>query len=246
MNQDAYDLIALGAAGALSDDEYRTLEELLATDPALAAEHRELQMSAAVLAEASSEPPPPALRAAVLDAIRNVEQVPAVVESTPSAPTNETLATVVPIHRRRWMIPATAAAAVVMLMFGGLLINQFADAPSDDRVAAVLDDDESVTIDLTGSLEGLSLVHSEEVDASVLVGDGVTVLDDELVYQLWAIRDADVVGLATFTPAETGEVALLVDGTGPDGVQFAVTVEPEGGSDQPTSDPIAVSPPPRL
>ena len=55
--EEALDLLALGAAGALSEDEYRTLDELLAADPDLAREYTELQTSAATLAEASSEAP---------------------------------------------------------------------------------------------------------------------------------------------------------------------------------------------
>ena len=77
-HDDAYDLIALGAAGALSADEYRALEELLAADPALAAEYRELEEIVSVLADASSESPPPSLRSSVLDAVRIIDQLPPV------------------------------------------------------------------------------------------------------------------------------------------------------------------------
>jgi anti-sigma-K factor RskA len=52
-----------------------------------------------------------------------------------------------------------------------------------------------------------------------------------------------MVGMGTFMPGATGDVAVVVEGYG-DGAEWAVTVEPEGGSDQPTSDPIAVSPSP--
>lgn len=231
------DLLALGAAGALSDDEYRVLEERLAVDPLLAAEYHELQASASVLAEATIEAPPPSLRASVLDAVKNVEQLP----PAPSAPHPAAPSNVVSIHRRRWMIPATAAAAVVMLLVAGLLVNRFADAPSSDRFSAVLNDDDAATFALTGSLSGLRLVSSDDENAAVLMGSGVARPDPGKVFQLWAIHDGVMVGIATFTPAATGEVAILIDDDGSD-AEWAVTVEPEGGSDQPTSDPVAVSP----
>lgn len=257
-NDDASDLLALGAAGALSDDEYDTLEQLLAADPLLAGEYRELQASALVLAEAASEAPPPSLRASVLEAINNVEQLPASLStaqpatselsieaspadasalpaSHPHAPSN-----VVPIRHRRWMIPATAAAAVFMLLVAGLLVNRFADAPSGDRMSAVLNDDDAATFVLTGSLDGLRVVTSTDESAAVLIGSDVALPDPGKVFQLWAVHDDQMVDVATFTPAATGAVKMLIDDGGGD-AEWAVTMEPEGGSDQPTSDPIAIS-----
>jgi anti-sigma-K factor RskA len=257
--EEALDLLALGAAGALSEDEYRALDQLLAEDPDLAREYAELQTSAATLAEASSEAPPPRLRASILDAIRDVEQLPspdapptvatderdAAVAESPAAATvprpteHHRPSNVVPIHHRRWMVPATAAAAVVMLLVGGLIFRNVADAPTD-RMAEVLNDDDAVTIPLDGSLAGLRLVTSDRVDAAVLMGSGLDRPDAGMVYQLWAIHDDEKVGMGTFMPAATGEVAVVIEDAGSDAV-WAVTVEPEGGSDQPTSDPVAVS-----
>ena len=245
--------------GALSDDEYRTLEDLLATDPDLANEYAALQeASTATLAEAASEAPPMALRASILEAIRDVEQLPptqiatdgatelvaeAPVRPVPAADqtTHHEPSNVVPIHHRRWMIPATAAAAVVMLLVGGLLFNRFADAPSDDRMAAVLDDDSAVTIPLSGDLEGLELIASEREGASVLMGTAVDPPDEGMVFQLWAVHDDEKVDMGTFTPAASGDVEVFVDGTDVD-YEYAITIEPAGGSEQPTSDPVAVSP----
>lgn len=261
-HDDAYDLVALGAAGALSSEEYAALEELLAADPALTAEYEDLQISVSALAEASSEAPRPSLRASVLDAIRDVEQLPVIdqlgspataqarvqmtADPVPAQPANPTPVhqvpdSVVSIHHRRWMFPATAAAAVVMLLAGGLLINRFADAPSSDRMSAVLNDDDATTLELSGSLAGLRLIHSPEQGATVLIGTDVDEPDNGMVFQLWALHDDEMVGMATFTPAATGEVAMLIDNPDSD-TEFAVTLEPAGGSDQPTSDPIAVSP----
>jgi anti-sigma-K factor RskA len=256
--EDVLDLLALGAAGALSDEEYRALDELLAADPDLAREYAELQTSAATLAEASSEAPPTQLRASVLDAITGVDQLPPhestaattddsvgasdaeVAVPAPAAAEHHRPSNVVPIHHRRWMVPATAAAAVLMLLVGGLIIRNDADAPAD-QMAAILDDDDAVTIPLDGSLSGLRLITSDRENAAVLMGSGLDQPDAGMVFQLWAIHDDQKVGMGTFMPAATGEVALVVEGAVGDS-EWAVTVEPEGGSDQPTSDPVAYSP----
>ena len=261
--EDVLDLLALGAAGALSDEEYRALDELLAADPALAREYAELQTSAATLAEASSEAPPAHLRPSILDAISGVEQLPSHdgVEQLPrhdgTAAIDDRVASdtdvaapapvehhrppnVVPIHHRRWMVPATAAAAVVMLLVGGLIIRNDADAPGD-QMAAVLNDDDAVTILLDGSLSGLRLIKSDRENAAVLMGSGLDQPDAGMVFQLWAIHDEQKFSMGTFMPPATGEVAIVIEGAGGDS-EWAVTVEPEGGSDQPTSAPVATSP----
>lgn len=265
-NDEALDLLALGAAGALSDDEYTELDALLAADPELAREYADLQASAATLAEASSVAPPPHLRASILDAIRDVDQLPGheVTAGTGDAatepydvaepdtavvippgpdhrPSRSLPANVVPIHHRRWMVPATVAAAVLMLLVGGLIVRDVADAPAD-RMADVLNDDDAVTIQLDGALAGLRLVASDDEGAAVLMGSDLARPETGMVFQLWAIHDDEsVVGMGTFMPTATGEVAMVIEGVD-DEPEWAVTVEPDGGSDQPTSDPIAVSP----
>jgi anti-sigma-K factor RskA len=77
------------------------------------------------------------------------------------------------------------------------------------------------------------------------LGDAVVVLDDppeisvELAYQLWyvgdEIRSAGVLGSSVDTTT-----VLLRDVEGADAV--ALSVEPRGGSDQPTTDPITAVP----
>lgn len=234
---DALDLLALGAAGALSREEYRTLDELLAGDPELAGEYHALQAGAATLAEAASEAPPTRLRASVREAIEGVQQLP---RSEPIPRAYDGPSNVVPIHRRRWVLPATVAAAVLVLLAGGVVVRNVVDAPSD-QMAEVLNDDEAVTIELTGALDGLRIVASDREDAAVLLGSGLHRPEPGMVFQLWAIHDEAKQGMGTFMPAETGEVAMMVDGAGVD-AEWAVTMEPEGGSAQPTSEPVAVSP----
>ena len=58
------------------------------------------------------------------------------------------------------------------------------------------------------------------------------------VLQLWAIEDDDPSSMGTFRPNDDGHVEVVMEGTEPEGVVYAVTIEPEGGSDQPTGEPV--------
>ena len=234
MNDDDEVLVALAAVGALDDDEQGAFEARLAAEPELAAAYDEALESAGLLADAVSEPPPPQLRAAVLASIASSEPVTA-------EPTN-----VVDLgarrHRRRWMLPATAAAAAVLVIGGALIITHNADAPGDP-VAAVLDDESAQHVALLGDLSGLTVIRSENEDASAIIGDDIEAgLTGDDVLQLWAIRDGVPTSMGTFTPDADGHVAAVMEGlVEPPDTIYAVTIEPAGGSPQPTSDPVAAS-----
>jgi Anti-sigma-K factor rskA len=250
MAEDRDELLALGAAGALTPDETAELERVLATDPLAAARYAEMVDDLTVLAESVAEPPPAGLRAAVLAAIaaephesalddRAAAPVPPPADPAAQPAEPEHLAPVVPIHRRRWWMPATAVAAAIVIIGGGLIVTRDADAPSDDMMAAVLDDNDAVTVELTGSAGVLRLVKSAEHDATVLVGDDIEAPAEPEVLQLWAIEDDQPSSMGTFRPNDDGHVELVMEGTEPEGAAYAVTVEPEGGSDQPTGDIVA-------
>ena len=64
MAEDRDELLALGAAGALTPDETVELDRLLAADPQAAAEYAAMVDDLTVLAESVAEPPPAGLRAA--------------------------------------------------------------------------------------------------------------------------------------------------------------------------------------
>ncbi len=247
MNEEREEMLALGAAGALTPEEAAELDRLLADDPQAAAEYAAMLDDITALAESVAEPPPARLRAAVLEAISAERQadVGAAATSTtapplppPPAPEQPHIAPVVPIHRRRWWIPATAVAAAIVIVGGALLVTRDADAPTDDVMAQVLDADDAVTVELAGELGALQLVKSEDVDATVLRGDGVEDPDADQVLQLWAIADGEPASMGTFVPEDDGHVAFVMEGTEPEGTLYAVTIEPEGGSEQPTTEPI--------
>jgi anti-sigma-K factor RskA len=246
MDADREELLALGAAGALTPEETVELDRVLAADPEAAAEYAAMLDDITALGESVAEAPPARLRAAVLEAVAAEAQVGAFAPPAgepaqpvqPQPPAEPHIAPVVPIHRRRWWIPATAVAAAIVLVVGALIVTRDADAPTDELMAEVLDDNEAVTVELTGADGELRLVKSEAHDATVLVGDGVVVPAEREVLQLWAIADGQPASMSIFRPADNGHVEVLMEGTEPEGVLYAVTVEPEGGSEQPTTEPI--------
>ena len=109
-------------------------------------------------------------------------------------------------------------AAAIVIIGGALIVTRDADAPSDDMMAAVLDDEDAVTVELTGPAGELRLVKSEERDATVLVGDGVEAPAEAEVLQLWAIEDGQPASMGTFRPNDDGHVELVMEGTEPEGV----------------------------
>jgi anti-sigma-K factor RskA len=233
-------LLALAAVGALDRAERDELDAAIAERPDLQAELAELEDAAAVLADDVSAPPPPPLRAAVLRAIEDVAERPPA-EPAPSPPGPVLSLDAARDRRRRWM-PAVAAAVAVAVL-AGVVVAVAVDDDAGVDVAAVVADADATVIPLEGELSGLRLVHSAAHDATAIVGDDVPAPGEDRVYELWRIEgDRAPERVEIFRPADGGVVEVLLPGSAPSaGAIYAVTIEPPGGSDQPTGDIIASS-----
>ena len=231
------ELVALAAVGALSDVEQRDLDAALEGRPELLAELDAMRATAATMADAVAETPPPELRARVLDTIADTPQVAAVPPAPPAV--DAPLAPVVPIHRRRrWIALGAVAAAVVALVAGVLIVSPFGGG-EDDQVAAVVEADDAQTIEMPGDLPGVTIVYSATEDAAVLLAAEVPVPDGDNVYELWAIRGDTPASFATFRPDDDGQLSVYAAGLDPASAdQWAITEEQAGGSPTglPTSD----------
>jgi anti-sigma-K factor RskA len=152
---------------------------------------------------------------------------------------------------RRWFQrPAgylVAAAAAVALFVGGTVAGQAIygnpdDAfPSDQAVAlaeinAAEDSQRASTETVDG--QDVTLVWSGELGLSAIIADDLPALGDDQDYQLWYIGEGGPVPAGVFDSAGSGTVFRVLDGTMSAGDAVGVTVEPRGGSDLPTSDPI--------
>ncbi|MBD8533726.1 hypothetical protein PlfCFBP13513_05170 [Plantibacter flavus] len=144
--------------------------------------------------------------------------------------------------RRSAVGMVVGAAAAVGLIFGGVgLANTFGggsltqtvalaeiNAASDVQRAKVSMDDATAT-----------LVWSGELGKSALLVDGLGSLPSDKVYELWYIGEGGPVSAGTFSAAN-GTTWRVLDGAMSAGDKVGVTVEPQGGSKQPTTDPIMV------
>ena len=67
-------------------------------------------------------------------------------------------------------------------------------------------------------------------------------LDDQHVYQIWAVHGSEMVSAAVLEDLDGG-AAMGMPGAD---TQVAFTIEPKGGSEEPTTDPIVVVDPSAL
>jgi len=263
MNDRLDELIALAALGELTADETAELDALLAADPSAADELADALDVAATLQSSDTLEPPPELRASVLAAIASIEQLPAPNDAVPggstgmtppppTAPPGPVRLDPVPIdpvpidpvpidpvpidgarRRRRRSAVLAAAAAVVLIAIGGLFVATRDDG-SDDPIAAVLDADDVTTRTLEGSLGvTLEVAYSADEGAMVITGDDVPAVAEDETYQVWMVDESGAQPGGTFRPDAAGHVALRVDAD-PSGFVVGVTLEPSGGSEQPT------------
>ena len=89
-------------------------------------------------------------------------------------------------------------------------------------------------------------LFSPSEDAAVLVMNDVTPPSPDTVYQMWLVPgdtdDTTMIPMGTMAPGDVKPTTQVVlDGIGPN-TKLAFTVEPPGGSQQPTSEPFATIP----
>lgn len=142
---------------------------------------------------------------------------------------------------RRGIVPwlAAAAAAIVVLVGAVVLLSAGDDPGVGDEIAAVVEADDAVARSLSGEIGELEVVYSAERDALVLTGEGIEPLPEGSTYQAWLVADGAPASVGTFAPDPDGAIALRANGVDPTGAVVAVTVEPSGGSEQPTMPIVA-------
>ncbi|AXH95576.1 anti-sigma factor [Ornithinimicrobium avium] len=232
MNDDLHDLAVGYALDALDLQERRSFETHLDGCAACRAEVAELQEAAADLSAGLESAPPPDLRGRILSQVQT-EQV-----QTHQAP-DRAAGRHRSSDRRRWL----AAAAAVLVVAGGWGASQLLSGQEDPahRIVQAQDAQEHEADTADGEL---IVITSAAEDAAVLqVPDRLTAPPEGSVYQAWYVGpdgDARSAGLLTPAVLDTGETVL--EGSPGDAAAVALTVEPSGGSDQPTSEPFAVVP----
>lgn len=239
--QDAESLSGAYALHTLGEDEARQFEAHIANSEETRNEVTELGDTAVLLGLAvAPEAPPASLKAGIMAQLASTPQLPAV-EAQPGPA--ETKA------KARWFArPVTAlvgaAAAIALIVGGGVVANIVATTTSQqaqaDQLAAIYaaDDSQRVVAAVDGG-GSATLVWSAELERSAIIVDGLGSLPDDKVYELWYIDGSGARPAGTFS-VSGDSVWQVLDGRMAAGDTVGVTVEPRGGSDVPTTDPIVV------
>ncbi|WP_020107112.1 anti-sigma factor domain-containing protein [Nocardia sp. 348MFTsu5.1] len=230
--------IELYALGALEADEVERVEREIAAAPVAERQRyrREITRTREALASLSAgyaTPPPPRIRQLVLADLPPRETMPSNVVDITS-------------RRRRVTIAVGAVAAALALIVGGVLVGRVTAPDATGPVAQDVDNQISQVLaapDMQlqqadiGEDTSVTVVASREEDKAVVLADGLPAVPAGQTYQMWLMgddHDPVSVGLMQGSP---GRQAVAVDNvSGSD--TFGVTVEPAGGSPQPTGDPV--------
>lgn len=160
-------------------------------------------------------------------------------EPADTADLEQRITTNLPARRRTMTVRILAGAAAVAVVISGVLGASLIRERSlkSDLEEVLTTATRQVLLDPQGGFQGRGVLH-------VGRGKGALVLEDmpeagkDRIYQLWALAGATPRS-ATFVEG-TGHVVHLFDWTGRADDRFAITIEPEGGSPVPTSDPVLV------
>lgn len=238
MNSSDSDLHSLAgpyALDALTEPERAHFESHLSMCSACRAEVAEFQATAARMGAAVAQPPPPALKSRVLAEIAQTRQLPPpVVQSRVSPP----VAPGPSRPRRRQFLLAAAAAGI--LGAGGIAAYAISrTSRSNDELIAILAEPDSVTRKAKVAGGGqVTVVASQTRDAAVVILEGVPEAPDGRTHQLWMIGDraesAGTVDVSSSTPKD-----VVIRGGVSSAAAFGMTIEPAGGSPQPSTEPIA-------
>ncbi|MFJ1530235.1 anti-sigma factor [Streptomyces mirabilis] len=256
LRRDLHSLAAPYALDALEPDERRRFERHLQGCPRCAAEVRELGEDAVRLAWSTTAPAPAALRERVLTAVRTTPQE-APDPSHPAHP-SQALPSGVPRGRaahgpardrtprfRSLFAPlstATAAAALVVASLFAVQATQTQDKLDQERAQAreiahvLAAPDARATSDRDAQGRGIGVVASASERRAVVTLSGLATPSGGRVHQLWLMRpNVQPRSLGLFE----GDTPLIADGLNTNATSLAVTVEPQGGSVQPTTRPVA-------
>jgi anti-sigma factor RsiW len=228
------------ALNALPAREHAEFSRHLRTCESCAAEVRELTATAARLGAAAADTrPPPELRDRVMQGIRSVRQ-------ERPAPPPPTWTDRVTRHLPGFALAASVALAAT---FGGIAWWQHDQA---QEARARQQQSESAQARLTGVLTApdarttvarlsggttATVVVSAQRNQAVLIASGMAAPPAGSVYQVWFDHAGHMTPAALMDSSRTSAAVLLNAVDGATGI--GITVEPAGGSPQPTSPPIA-------
>lgn len=223
------DLKAAYVLRALTEDERRELEEYLADHPEHRTEVEDLASLANLIALSPAEhEPSPELRKNIMRVVESEATTSQTSEPSALARLREF------VTFRKLALGAVAILAVALLSWNVLLQSEVS------QLQGQLQQQERQTFALQGTGNASSAqaeVVTLDRGRSVLLTENMPSVPADRTFQIWVIKDGTPVSAGTFKP-DSGTSAAAIEASLSGAEAVAITVEPAGGSDQPTSDPM--------
>jgi anti-sigma factor RsiW len=230
---DVHTLTGAYATDALPDEERHAFDDHLEQCPACRQEVAELSATTARLGAAVAAPAPAAMRARVLAEVARTRQVSPVVTSLTDR------RTAMPWFRQ----PLGVAASLLVVVAMGLGVYATSETRRADRasqIAAVATDPNRGESTHSVSSGGAGTLIAAG-DRAIFRANGVKSLPDDRTYQLWIINASGAHSVGVLGRAGSGDISRFVEGVKTTDT-IGLTVEPKGGSKQPTTTPVVLLP----
>ena len=220
-HQEAQELLGAYALGAMADGELRQVRaHVLSCEECMREADGLTEAVSAFALSAGGTALPTGFSERVLETIREERPEPA------------------PRPRRSWFAVAAGATGLALTLaalFG--MVTARSQVERQERVLQAMLRDEGFS--LSGTSGAVAKVISVE-DGAVFAATGLRAAPEGHDYQLWLIEDGEPRSAGVFDVAD-GVAIVETDLALEDFDMAAVTIEPDGGLDKPSGDPILVS-----
>jgi anti-sigma-K factor RskA len=231
------------ALDALPPDELELFERHRQDCSACRVEVDEIRETLTRLGRAVEVDPPTELKAQVMERIRSVRRLPPPAE--PSVPDRSQ-----PSAQRwrlwwpRLAVGVAAAMTVVVVVLASMLSDARSEVDhleaAEAQVSTLLEAPDAELARATTDGATGTVVMARSLDTAVLVADGMEPAPDEQTYQLWYLADDGIRSAGLLGPTRDGRIGPFSADELENATALGITLEPEGGSEQPTTDPVMV------
>jgi len=240
MNHERFeDLRDAYVLGALPEDERRSFEDYLARHPERQAEIDELGAVAGLLAFSPQEQEPPSeLRSRVMEVVEAEAEPRRVRPRSAFARIGDYLSV------SSLALGAAALLVIGLLSWNALMQDQIQDLQgevADARDQQQLQQTRTIKLAGTWADQGanaeVASIHKNQI---ILVARNMPAVPEDKTCQIWVIKGDVPQPSGLFQPHGNMTATPITNSISQADV-IAVTVEPAGGSDQPTSDPVLLA-----
>ena len=233
---DLHILTGAYATGALSDGEHDAFVAHLPNCAPCREEVAELVATTTLLGIAAAETPPPGFRDRVMAEVAQTRQLPPVVSTLAEA--REQRKSRMP----RWAMSAAAGVAVLALGLGAWgysLSQENSDLRHQgDLIAAIQTAADAKSIHGTVGGATATVTMAPSTGDMLFMAQGLRDVGGDRTYQVWLLGPGSTVrSVGTFDSDGKSHTTKLFRGPG-EAFAIAVTEEPHGGSQRPTTKPV--------